>query len=208
MPSRRLFNATKFKRQVVLEAEKSNNLSAARKFNVNESNVRLWWQQRQSFFACSSTRKAFRGPKHGAHPEIKEELVRFVNDLRLRHIAVTREAIQIKAKQLANGKGNRTRGSDATFKASVGWLRHFMHRAGFSLKRRTSISQKLPPHFEEKLVEFPKYVIRLRTEYDCPLGHIGNVDETPVFIDMPYGSTVCDKGSKSVPIMTSGNEKL
>lgn len=62
-------------------------------------------------------------------------------------------------------------------------------------------------HTEKKLVEFQRYMTNVRTAYNYPLSYIGNAGETPVFIDVPHATTVCDKGSKDVLIITSGNRE-
>lgn len=55
MPPTHAFYTANFKRQVILEAEASNNMSASRKFSVNQSNIRLWRQQWTLLFLCAST---------------------------------------------------------------------------------------------------------------------------------------------------------
>lgn len=65
-----------------------------------------------------------------------------------------------------------------------------MKRAGFSLRRRTSITQNLPRDYEEKLLSFQRYVIGLRRERCFLLGQVGNADETPIFFYMPSAQTV------------------
>ena len=37
--------------------------------------------------------------------------------------------------------------------------------------------------------------------------YIGNMDETAIWADMPGNSTIAVRGSKSVPILTTGHEK-
>ena len=40
-----------------------------------------------------------------------------------------------------------------------------------------------------------------------PLSHIGNMDETPLWFDMPGDTTVTHTGEQSVPIRTTGHDK-
>uniref|UniRef100_U9SUH5 HTH CENPB-type domain-containing protein n=1 Tax=Rhizophagus irregularis (strain DAOM 181602 / DAOM 197198 / MUCL 43194) TaxID=747089 RepID=U9SUH5_RHIID len=72
-------------------------------------------------------------------------------------------------------------------------------------ERRTKISQKLPEDLEEKLDEFRRYIIRLRTLYNFDLNSIFNMDETPVWFDMAGNITVNNKGDKTVHIRTTEN---
>ena len=42
---------------------------------------------------------------------------------------------------------------------------------------------------------------------DYPLSFIGNMDETPLRLDMPGESTITRTGQKSVPLHTTGHDK-
>jgi len=49
---------------------------------------------------------------------------------------------------------------------------------------------------------------RLRHSKDYPLGSIGNMDETPLWLDMPGATTtITHSGEWSVPVRTTGHEK-
>jgi hypothetical protein len=76
-----------------------------------------------------------------------------------------------------------------------------------SLRRRTTICQKLPSDFEENLGAFQRYMIELRKRGNFLMGQIGNANETSIWFDMPHNYTIADKGAKEVPIKTSGYEK-
>lgn len=192
-----------FKKQAILLAENRGNSSAARHLGVTESTIRGWMKFRERIFQAAPTRKAFRGPKTGRFPEIEVDLAEFVRQRRGQFLPVNAELVQIKARELAREAGV----PRDTFKASRSWVQKFMRRAGFSLRRRTSICQKLPAEYEEKLVEFQRYVIKMRREKNYPLGQIGNADETPIFLDIPAGYVIDQLGTKEVRVRTTGNEK-
>lgn len=109
---------------------------------------------------------------------------------------VTSELIGIKAIKLARESGLMRE----QFKGSIYWIRRFMRRKGFALHQRTSICQKLPEAYKDKLVEFQRYV-RLRQQHGYTLGQIGNANETPVWFDMPSSTTVCERGVKAVKLL-------
>uniref|UniRef100_A0A131XQ93 Putative pogo transposable element n=1 Tax=Hyalomma excavatum TaxID=257692 RepID=A0A131XQ93_9ACAR len=203
MPGPRKQYSAAFKRDVITAAEKIGNSAAGRQFGVTEGSVRGWRRQKEALFACSGKRKSFRGPKNGAFPEIELALTEFVREQRAAHLPVSMELMQVKARELAREKGM----SSSDFKASKHWIYRYMCRAGFSLRRRTSISQKLPEAFEELLVSFQRHVNSLRRSRNFQLGQIGNADQTPVYLDMPSPLTVHEKGSKQVCVRTTGNEK-
>lgn len=202
-PAPRKQYSAAFKRKVILAAEAVGNSAAGRRFGVNEGSIRGWRRQKAALFACSGTRRSFRGPKQGAFPDFEEELAAFIKDQRAQHLAVNIELLQQKARELARGKGI----LPTDFKASKHWVSRFMTRAGFSLRRRTSISQKLPERYEELLISFQRHILSLRKATKFQLGQIGNADQTPVYLDMPSAFTVHEKGSRQVCVRTTGNEK-
>jgi len=70
-----------------------------------------------------------------------------------------------------------------------------------------SHSPEIACYVEEKVERFLKFVINERKRNDFDLAHIGNMDETLMFFDMPGNLTVHPVGDKTVTIRTSGNEK-
>ncbi|KAJ8412737.1 hypothetical protein AAFF_G00116880 [Aldrovandia affinis] len=116
---------------------------------------------------------------------------------------ITRAVIQLKALEIAKDLNI----PPTEFKASFGWCRRMMRRNGLSLRSRTSLAQRLPSDFREKLLPYQRYVIKLRKKHSYPLDQMGNADQTPVFFDMPTSVTVHKKGDKSVIVRSTGNEK-
>lgn len=82
-----------------------------------------------------------------------------------------------------------------------------MNRNNLSLRRRTTVSQRLPQDLIDKVTTFVMGTRRLRHHHDYPLASIGNMDETPLWLDMPGGNTICCSGERSVPIRTTGHDK-
>ena len=82
-----------------------------------------------------------------------------------------------------------------------------MKRHGLSLRQRTKISQKLPEDLEEKITKFHSFVLGLRKKYNFDLQQIGNMDETPMFFDLPGNRTIDSIGKKTIQIRTTGHER-
>jgi hypothetical protein len=97
--------------------------------------------------------------------------------------------------------------TEVTFIASNGWLQKFFARNGITLRRRTTICQKLPTKLAPKLGAFFAYMRKIRAEHGHALSEIGAMDEMPVWLDMPADCTVDFVGSKDVPVKSTGNEK-
>lgn len=56
------------------------------------------------------------------------------------------------------------------------------------------------------MIEFHRYLIKLRCQKNYILSQIGNADRTPVYFDMPTRTTVATKGAKDVRLLTTGHE--
>lgn len=203
MSSKRAAYSLKFKRTAIAFAEDNGNHSAAAEFGVDRACIIRWRKQRDQIMKGAPTRKKFTGPHKGRHPQMEEEVCEFVRSERCRGFAVTADAIQMKALEIAT----RMQIPRTVFRASRGWVERMMRRNGFSLRRRTTICQKLPADFEEKLTAFQRYVMKLRREHSYEHGQIGNADETPVYFDMPRACTVNEVGAREVKVRTTGYEK-
>jgi len=93
------------------------------------------------------------------------------------------------------------------FLASNCWSTKFLRRKNLALRRKTKIAQKLPEDLDQKITNFHSFMIKRRRKENYQLVHIGNMDETPVWFDMPSARTVNAKGAKTVLVNTTGHEK-
>ncbi|BFZ19394.1 hypothetical protein BsWGS_22433 [Bradybaena similaris] len=152
---RRVSYEAGFKLKVILYAEDHGNRQAAREFGVAESNIRLWRQHRKMIFTSKMTRKKFTGPQKGRHPEVDEEVLKFIQDRRENALPVTSDTIRSKANEVATAHGI----SSQVFKASRGWVDRFMKRMSLSLRHHATICQQFPTDVEDKL----------QTACDCKL---------------------------------------
>ncbi|CAN7995716.1 unnamed protein product, partial [Ixodes hexagonus] len=94
-----------FKLKVADYAFEHGNRVAARHFCVDEVRVRYWRQQREKLRAAKTTRRSFRGPKHGKFPRVEEEVLEYVRNLRKEGCAVSHELIQNHARATARKHG-------------------------------------------------------------------------------------------------------
>lgn len=58
-----------------------------------------------------------------------------------------------------------------------------------------------------KWTVFPFFTLKEHKDYDYQLSSIGNMDETPMSMDLPINRTVNLKGENTVTIRTTGNKK-
>ena len=61
---------------------------------------------------------------------------------------------------------------------------------------------------EEKITEIHSFVIKRRRKMNYELQNIGNMDETPVWFDMPAARTIDSRGASTILIKTTGRQKL
>ena len=145
-----------------------------------------------------------RANRYGAahYPELEKELAIWVAEKRQAGGAVSTNVICLKAKLIAQKSG-----LGEKFRATKSWCYRFMERQGFSVRCRTTVAQKLPKDYEDKLVNFQRFIITKRKQHNFELSQIGNADQTPLTFDVVTNSTIAEKGVKSVPIVTTGHDK-
>lgn len=193
-----------FKLKVVEFAKNSNNSKAARTYGVDRKRVIEWRKDEAKLQLCDNlgTRKRnFGGGKKVGNVDIDKQVIDWVytrreQGIRVTGVAVKREALRL---NLQNG----TQG----FKASYGWLRRFMKRHNISFRVATHTAQKLPAELEEKRQNFFRFIIRMRKQRGYDLKFIGNMDETPVYLDMPGTRTLHTVGDKTIAMRSTGHEK-
>ena len=202
MSKRKSYDLT-FKLRAVSYADNFTKAAAAREFGVDPKRIRAWCNQKDVLMELktggSSKRKRLQGAGRKAlDGEMEEALFDWIIELRGRNLRVSRAMICVQARALS---GN------ADFKASRGWLDRFMKRHSLSLRRKTTVCQKVPADCIPKLVSFIRH---LRTLQNCnKYQHhcIFAMDKTACWMDMPSDTTVATTGARSVPLKTTGHEK-
>uniref|UniRef100_K7GHM1 Uncharacterized protein n=1 Tax=Pelodiscus sinensis TaxID=13735 RepID=K7GHM1_PELSI len=191
------FYTTAEKLKVVSYAEAHGNRAASHEFDgIAESNIQLWRQQKERLQALSRMKMAERG-KSAAYPELEAKLlnVQFILSIGCM-VCDSIEEVRIKALTIA-----KTCANTAGFKASHGWGNRFMNHHGLSVRH------KLPMDSDTKVLQFQKFIVKLRKQHCYDLSLIGNADQTPLNFNNPYNRTLEVKGAKTVSIATTGHEK-
>ena len=166
---------------------------------INEKQVRTWRKSKEELSNTKKTAKRFKGAGGKVKdPVLDQELINWVRENRKEGHAISGKDLTVEA---------RRRSTNPDFKASAGWLTSFKIRHTLSTRQRTSIGQKLPADYEEKLTSFHTFVIKMRKRHQYSLKDIYNMDETPLKFDMPSTRTLHDTGDKTVHIKTTNSEK-
>lgn len=192
------------KLKVIQFAEQHGNRSAQRQFGIAESNIRLWRRSKENLEKMPRLQRANRGRK-AAWPRLEQDLMAWITEKRNNGLAILPAMIRLKAMELS--KHPQYDIAAGEFKASNHWCQRFMKRNGLSLRQKTTLAQRLPRDYEEKIVQFHQFVIRQRRAHNYPLHLVANMDESPIQFDMPSNRTVSTISEKTVKIRTTGNEK-
>lgn len=89
------------------------------------------------------------------------------------------------------------------------WCYRFIRRHGFSIRRIGHKGQTIPESFDKLQNSFIEEVIMKKKNLNIPYDDnctIINMDETPVFLEMGFDTTLEFTGKKNVDILTSGRE--
>ena len=171
----------KQKLKAVETAERTTKRNAARKHGVDVKRIREWCKQKSQLLTSRKKSKRLSGGGRPAESEAMEkELVDWIHNLRGKCLRVSRKMIKEKAKEFHR---DICHDDDCSFSASDGWLFRFMRRNSFSLRKRTTISQKLPTDIKQKVVDFLIFVEGLRKNCGYKPHQIAAFDGTPVWVD-------------------------
>ena len=82
------------------------------------------------------------------------------------------------------------------------WCYKFLKRTGFSIRKPTNVGQALKENTFELFDRFIFNVIKFRKDMQIieDLNRIGNADETPIWFDMTYNTSISKIGEKSVKV--------
>ena len=137
--------------------------------------------------------------KKATWPRLEQDVMAWIAEKRNNGLAILPTMIRLKAIELS--KDLQYDIPAGQFKASNHWRQRFTKRNGLSLRQKTTLAQRLPPDYEEKIVQFHQYVIRQRQAHNYPLHLVGNMDVVPVQFDMPSNRTFCFKNDLATIVL-------
>ena len=193
-----------FKLKVVDFAKANNNSLASKTFCVDRKRV-IEWRKNEQSLKCMDN-KTLKKKKKGSgrklvYPDIDTTLLGWIQKRRNAGARVTGKALKAEAMRLHRLNGNQQ------FKASCGWLRKFRRRHNLKFRKSTHVGQKSEEVLGDKMQHFLGFVTRLRRRRNYSLSLIGNMDETPMWVDMPGNYTLETVGTKTVSMKSTGHEK-
>ncbi|GFW08102.1 pogo transposable element with KRAB [Trichonephila clavipes] len=147
MKRKRVSYTADFKLSTVEKANEVGNREAARLFNVDESNIRLWRRNKTNFENCDRRQTADRrGKPHW--PELEEEINNWILKERDDGKAVSTVNIRMKARVIAREM------NIVNFSGGPTWCYRFMKRSNLVVRSRSTVVQKLPDDWGKNLMTF------------------------------------------------------
>ena len=182
----------------------NNNSQAALKFGVDESTIRRWRLKEEQFKKQShiNTKITLHKGKESKFKNIEHYLINFIDSNRKMGNPISTLAIIAEIIKLCPEAKDASKGSLRV------WVYRFMKRYTLSFRSSTHIGQKMPDNVVKEVKKFFKKVIKERVSYPYGLKLICNMDETPIFLNMPPSKTIAKKGAKTVFIRTHNQEKV
>jgi hypothetical protein len=80
-------------------------------------------------------------------------------------------------------------------------------RHSITFRRSTHIVQHSKSIVDDRVDKFLNFVIRMHKLCGYQMSEIGNMDETPVWFEMPGKSTLAECGEKEICVTSTGHEK-
>ena len=184
-----------FKQQVMNYYIKFNFSMTISKYKVPEGTLKRWIT---AFTNHGEESFVDKRQCNGGKPldDIDVELVSYIKQLRSQHLPVTPLMITQRSLKLMKRDD---------FTASSKWLRNFLKRNSFSIRKKTHVVQKLKDDYHFEVERYFKELKSI-TNLSDPL--FLNFDETSVPFDPSSSTTIDEKGSKEVSVITHNKGKL
>lgn len=150
-PVKRRSYTAKQKLSAVEYAIENGNRAAGRHFNISEKIVRDWRKAADGLHSMKSSKKADRGKK-ARWPQLEDRLRTWILEQRAAGRGLSTVQVRLKAQTLAQDM------NVADFVGGPSWCFRFMRRHQLAIRARTTVCQKLPDDFKEKMASFQAFV--------------------------------------------------
>jgi len=135
---------------------KTNNPNYSRVSNLtgfDRKTLASWWGKREKIASSmnKNSRQKLSSEKYkGMFPDMEDKLDEWTQELREAGCCVSGFTLKVKAIQILREVAQ----YNGTFSASDGWLRGFLRRKNFTLRRITTTGRDLPSDFLETIDQF------------------------------------------------------
>ena len=97
-----------------------------------------------------------------------------------------------------------------TYNANMLWIYKFLKRNCFCIRKITHVGKKFSRGCTRSNKHFFNHFFNLRREFNISnnINQIGNMDETAIYYENLYNTTISKIGEKSVTVRNFGKEKM
>ena len=191
-----------FKLKVINSTTTASKNSVAKKFGIHRRRVQEWCKQKSELEKLAKSKKRVRGGGRKVnYPDIEVKLISWFEERRGKGVRVTGNGLKREAHRLHKANGNQS------FKGTNSWFQKFKKRHNLSFRRVTHVAQKSTEIIDARVDRFLQNVIRNRRIADYADRHMANMDETPVWLEMPGRTTLEHTGTNTISVTTAGQEK-
>ena len=143
------------------------------------------------------------------YPKLETELLDWFKESRSQLKVVTHYMIQAKACSFTNRAVYQDMYTNINAaKFSQKWVDGFMTHHNLVNRRKTTVAQWLPDDYIELQNSFLSYILYQRKENQYPLSLIANMDETPLSFNLPNSTTIEQRDTKTVSILSNRTRKI
>ena len=192
----------------ILEEAKAKSLhSIAKKYGIDRKSIRDWSNQEEQLKEQINYKKYMitgGGAKSLLSKENELDIVNWIIHTLKLELPVSSTLVMKYILKIAPEL------QDKTNKALISLTYRLLQKYNFVLRRTSHIGQRMTLDYENKITVFLKDIFSKRKELNIDENNLHllvNTDETPVFFDAPFDSTIDQKGKKDIKIQTAGYEK-
>ena len=134
------------------------------------------------------------------YPQLEESLLEWIKSVRNDRITIDGLAVTFVEIYGHSPEGH--------FKASNGWITRFFKRSKLCSRAVTSRGQQIPSNARDLTIKFIEECGEAVLKENYPLWGMANMDETPMWFDMPSSRSIDFRGVRTVLSKTTGKEKM
>uniref|UniRef100_A0A3B3QBL3 HTH CENPB-type domain-containing protein n=1 Tax=Paramormyrops kingsleyae TaxID=1676925 RepID=A0A3B3QBL3_9TELE len=162
---RRKSYTAEYNLRVISFAKENSNRAAHREFGISGKLMRDWRKVKDSLHIMKRLKKANCGHK-ARWPILEQKLREWILEQRAKGRGLSMLQVRLKAQTMAREIDLQD------FQGGPSWCFRFMERNQLSMRARTTMCQKRPANFEEKVTNFRNFVKAEIDKYDIMLDHI------------------------------------
>lgn len=185
---------------------KSNTIKeAVLKFNIPRTTINDWIKNLNKYSSLDTSKlekTTMHKGKPPLNPDIENKLISFIEFNRRLYNPITTYSLYLKLLELWPERKKYSQNTNYAL------IYRILIRHSYTFRTKSHYGQLLKKEAFKDASLFLNEIRNNRINNGINSSIIGNMDETPIFFNMPISKTIIKKGAKQVIIRTQGQEKL